>query len=208
MGSKRGSGHNGRRGSRTASQGRETLAAILTTAGELASLEGLEQLSMGRLASAVGITKSGLYAHFSSKEELQLATIAHVFDVFDLEVLRDAPEEDPDYRLGALLDRWLAFFERRVFPGGCFLIVSAVEFANRPGPVREALEAALDRELAALETAIRRAKKTGELRATTGARQTAFELHCILMTAHARFQIKDDPAIFKRARTAIRRLTE
>ncbi len=160
---------------------------------------------MGRLASAVGITKSGLYAHFSSKEELQLATIAYVRDVFEAEVVRDA-SEDPDNGLRALLERWLGFFEQKVFPGGCFLIVSAVEFAGRAGPVREALEAALDREIAALETTIRHGKQTGEVRATTDASQAAFELHSILMNANAMFQIKGDPAVFEHARVAIRKL--
>ena len=162
---------------------------------------------MGRLASAVGITKSGLYAHFSSKEELQLATIAHVREVFDDEVLGDASETH-DHRLGVLLEHWLAFFRRRVFPGGCFLIVCAVEFANRPGPVREALEGALDHEVATLETAIRHANETGEIPATPDASQVAFELHSILMNAHARFQIKRDPAVFDRARAAIQKLLE
>jgi len=170
-------------------------------------MEGLEQLSMGRLASAVGISKAGLYAHFDSKEELQLATISHFLEVFDTEVLHDASGE-PSTRLDTLLERWLAFFERRVFPGGCFLIVAAVEFAGRRGPVRDALEDALDQEIAVLEAAIRRANKSGELRATRDARQTAFELHSILINAHAIFQVKADHAVFKRARTAFRERLE
>jgi len=160
---------------------------------------------MRRLASAVGMSKSGLYAHFASKEELQLTTIEHVCEVFEEKVLRDPPD-DPGAGLAALLERWLAFFERKVFPGGCFLITSAVEFASRRGAVREALEAGLDRELAALEASIDHANATGDLRPERDASQTAFELHSILMNAHALFQVKKDPAVFKRARAAIHRL--
>ncbi len=160
---------------------------------------------MRRLASAVGMSKSGLYAHFSSKEELQLATIEHVGEVFEEKVLRDPPD-GPHTGLDALLKRWLAYFERKVFPGGCFLIVSAVEFASRRGAVSKALEAALDRERAALEASIRRANETDELQPEIDPRQTAFELHSILMNTHALFQVKGDPAVFEHARAAIDRL--
>ena len=197
-------GHSGREVGRRAGskQGQKTLDAILTAAGELASLDGLERLSMGRLSSTVGMSKSGLYAHFGSKEELQLATIEYAVDVFDARVVRNA-SGDPDSGLRGLLDRWLGFFEHRVFPGGCFLITSAVEFAGRPGAVRETLAAALDKEIAVLERAIDRAKAAGEVRAEQATSQTAFELHAILMNSHALFQVKRDPAVFDRARAAI-----
>lgn len=186
-------------------QGQQTLAAILTAACEIASEEGLEQLSMRRLAVAVGMSKSGLYAHFTSKEELQLAAIAHVREVFEAKVAA-TPGSGLDSGLAALLDRWLSFFERRAFPGGCFLIVSAVEFATRQGPVAAALAEALDREIAVLETAVEAANQTGELHPQCDPGQTAFELHSILMNTHAFFQIKRDPAVFDRARTAIHTL--
>ena len=157
---------------------------------------------MRRLASAVGMSKSGLYAHFRSKEELQLATIEHAREIFEEKVLRD-PSDDPDSGLGALLERWLAFFQHRVFPGGCFVIVSAVEFANRRGAVRQALEAALDREIDVLEASVRRAHERGELHPRRDPSQTAFELHSILMNAHALFQVKRDAAVFEHARAAI-----
>lgn len=175
------------------------------TAADIASEEGLEQLTMGRLSSGVGLSKSGLYAHFSSKEELQLATIERVWEVFEEQVLRGPPDR-PNTSLGALLERWLAFFQRRVFPGGCFIITSAVEFASRRGAVSVALATALAREIAALETTIQRANEAGELRPVRDARQTAFELHSILMNAHAFFQVRRDPAVFDRARAAIVRL--
>lgn len=186
-----------------AAPGQPTRAAILTAAGELASLEGLERLSMRRLAAAVGVSKSALYEHFVSKEELQLAVIEHGLAVFEAEVVRD-PRDSAQAGLSALLERWLAYFADEVFPGGCFFISSAVDFSSRPGRVRDALEKALDREVEVLETAISEAGEAGELRVQKDSGQTAFELHCILLHAHALFQLKRDPEVFLRARAALR----
>ena len=187
------------------SRGQETLAAILTAAAEIATKDGLDQLSMRRLAAAVGMSKSGLYAHFGSKQELQVATIDYFLEVFDAKVVR-GPPDDPDGGLGGLLDRWLKFFENRVFPGGCFIISSSVEFASRRGPVRDALAAAVDLEIAVLERAVRRANEGAEPHAERDVSQTTFELHSILMEAHALFEVKKDPVVFERARAAIHRL--
>jgi len=167
----------------------------------------LERLAMRRLAAAVGVSKSALYEHFASKEELQLAVIGHGRDVFEAEVVRD-PRDNAQHGLGALLERWLAFFEDEVFPGGCFFIASAVDFASRPGRVRDALEKALDREVEVLEAAILRARDAGELRAEKDAGQTAFELHAVLLHAHALFQVKRDPGMLERARAALHRVLE
>jgi len=189
-----------------AAPGQPTRAAIVTAAGELVSLEGLDRLSMRRLAAAVGISKSALYQHFASKEELQLAVIGHSRDVFEAEVVRDPPRDNAQHGLGLLLERWLAFFEDKVFPGGCFFISSAVDFASRPGRVRNALEKALDREVEVLEAAILRAREAGELIAEKHAGQTAFELHAILLHAHALHQVKRDPAMLAHARAALRKV--
>ncbi len=183
--------------------GRPTQAAILMAAGELASLEGLDRLSMRRLAAEVGISKSALYEHFTSKEELQLAVIGHGRDVFEAEAVGEHLD-NADGGLGALLERWLAFFEDEVFPGGCFFITAAVDFASRPGRVRDALERGLDREVEVLEAAIAQAREAGEPRVETDAGQTAFELHAVLLHANALFQIKRDPAVLQRARAALR----
>lgn len=198
-------GHPRREAAKRAAHGRPSLAAILTVAGEIASVEGLERLSMRRLATATGMSKSGIYAHFASMEELQLATIKHARDVFEAEVLRD-DRADAGSGLGALLDRWLAYYENRVFPGGCFFIAGAVDFAGRPGAVRDALEGALDWEVEALEAAVRKARETGELHSEEAPRQTAFGLHSILLHAQALFQVKRDPVVFERARAAVRRI--
>ena len=196
----------GRQGGHGQSQREDgTLEAILTAACEIASEEGLEQLSMRRLATAVGMSKSGLYQHFASKEELQLAAIGRVREVFEARVVCE-PAGNMDGGLGALLERWLGFFEDRVFPGGCFLITSAVAFASRSVSVPDALAAGIGRELDVLEAAIERANQTGELNPRRDPGQTAFELHSILMNAHGLFQVTADPIVFGRARTAIHRL--
>jgi AcrR family transcriptional regulator len=183
---------------------RHTRPEILAAAARLASLKGLAQLSMGELAAAVGMSKSGLYAHFESKEALQLATIEYGGQVFEAHVLRDpGGGPTPDGGLRALLERWLTFYERRTFPGGCFFIVAAVEFADRHGAVRDSLQHHVEQEIAALETAVRRATDSGEVRRSSDATQIAFELHSILMNTHALFQIKNDRTVFAQARAAI-----
>ncbi len=175
--------------------------SILLRAGELASLDGLDRVSLGRLAAAMEMSKSGLYAYFTSKEDLQLATIDCAWLIFAEHVL------DPgDDGLEALLDRWVAYYEREVFPGGCPFITAGMEFANRDGPVHDALAAAIDRQHAALERAIVRARDGGRLPAATDPAQMGFELHAILVAGNQRFRMSRDPAAFASARTAIARM--
>jgi AcrR family transcriptional regulator len=179
-----------------------TRAAILGAAVELGSLRGLEELSMGGLASTVEMSKSGLFAHFGSKEELQLATVARAWEVFESEVVPEPPDGPPP-SLEDLLERWLSFFERRIFPGGCFFVISAVEFAGLGGPVRDALAHAVKRQTAALETAVRAANESGELSDARDARETAFALHSILVNANSLFIVHGDPSVFDDARATI-----
>ncbi|HEU0316071.1 MAG TPA: TetR/AcrR family transcriptional regulator [Solirubrobacteraceae bacterium] len=175
--------------------------SILRRAGELASLEGLDRVSLGRLAAAMEMSKSGLYAYFTSKEDLQLATIDCAWLIFAEHVL------DPgDDGLEALLERWVAYYEREVFPGGCLFITAGMEFANRDGPVHDALAAAIDRQHAALERAILRAVDGGRLPASTDPAQLGFELHAILAAGNQRFRMSRDPAAFAWARAAIARM--
>jgi AcrR family transcriptional regulator len=174
--------------------------AILKRAADLASLDGLEQVSIGRLAAAMQMSKSGLYAYFTSKQDLQLATIDCAWRVFEEHVL------DPgDDTLAPLLERWLAYYEHEVFPGGCPFVTAGTEFANRDGPVHEALADAIDLQLAALQHAVARAHASRML-ADPDAGQIAFELHAVLTAANQRFRITRDTAAFAQARTAIRRL--
>jgi AcrR family transcriptional regulator len=180
----------------------DTRTAILAAAVEDASLRGLEELSIAGLAAAVEMSKSGLFAHFGSKQELQLATVAQAWAVFEAEVLRE-PVDDGQCVLDGLLERWLSFYEREVFAGGCFFVISAVELAGRQDPVSEALVDAVDRQIAALEAAVRGAHGSGALDAKKNPGQTAFALHSVLVNADSLFHIGQDKAVFDSARATI-----
>jgi AcrR family transcriptional regulator len=180
----------------------ETRSAILDTAVELASLRGLEELSIGGLASTVEMSKSGLFAHFGSKQELQLATVAEAWEIFESEVLLE-PSDEPEGVLAGLLERWLSFYEREVFAGGCFFVISAVELADREDAVSMALADSVDRQISALEAAARSAIDSGELPARKDPGQTAFALHSVLVNADSLFQLRHDKAVFEGARAMI-----
>src|SRR5262245_44362184 len=118
------------------SKGQASRATILLAAAKLATTKGLNGLSIGDLAAEDGMSKSGLYAHFKSKEELELATIETAAAIFDSEVLQPVNQEPAGIaRLKSLVNSYLAHLERRVFPGGCFFAAVAAELDTRPGPV-------------------------------------------------------------------------
>jgi AcrR family transcriptional regulator len=183
---------------------RGTRAAILDRAADLASVEGLEGLTIGRLAGELGLSKSGLFRHFGSKEELQLATVEQARQVLRREVVEPAAEREPGLdRLRALLDGYLRYLEREVFPGGCFLAAAAAEFDGRPGPVREAIAQASREWVSELEKQAKAARKSGELRADVDAGQLVFELNALARAANASYQLHGDRRAFRRARTGI-----
>src|SRR4051812_45861060 len=131
-------------------RGDETRRTVLRSAVDLASVEGLDGVTIGRLAQELSITKSGLFAHFGSKEELQLATIRAARAIFSRTVVAPAMVQPAGMaRLRALLEAWLDYSRGRQFPGGCFFARATHEYAARPGPVRDAL-AEVDREWLAL----------------------------------------------------------
>lgn len=177
-------------------RGHRLRGQILRCAGELASIDGLEQVSIARLAAAMGMSKSGLYAYFTSKQDLQLATIDCAWSIFEEHVL-----EPGDHGVEALLERWLSYYEREVFPGGCVFVTAGMEFANREGPVHDALAAAIARQLSAIEQALRSERGDGGDPA-----QLAFELYALLTGANHRFRISRDPAAFAQGRAAVARL--
>ena len=186
-------------------KGERTRNTILDTAAALATQEGLEPLSIARLAEATGMSKSGLFAHFGSKEELQLATVDHAAALFVAEVIapaRSAPRGLA--RVWALCDHMVDYAERQVFPGGCFFACTSFEFNNKPGPVRDRIEHMLRSWLSYLEHAVEQAQAAGELDPTLSAREIAFQLDAFAQSANAQFQLFREPRVFDEARRAIR----
>jgi AcrR family transcriptional regulator len=184
-------------------RGDRTRQAILDQAVQIASAEGLEGLSIGRLASELGVSKSGLFAHFGSKVELQLATVDEARQIFIREVIGSGP---PDSGVGGVMwltDSWLAYMEREVFVGGCFFAAASIEFDSRPGPVRDRVASMMGEWMLALEAAIQDAQESGELARDVDSEQLAFEINSLGLGANWAFQLYRDEAAFSRARTAI-----
>lgn len=186
--------------------GERSRAAILRKAASLATLEGLEGLSIGTLAAAVGISKSGLYAHFGSKEELQLATVAEAERILTDEVITPALAAHPGLgQLTAVCEAFFSYVERRVFPGGCFFAATSMEMGTRPGPVRDRLAAIQSDFTALLRSFARTALEQHELAAAEDPDAVAFELHSILLGADIEFVLHDDPAVLQLARGVVSR---
>lgn len=184
-------------------RGDRTRQAILEVAVHVASAEGLEGLTIGRLASELSMSKSGLFAHFGSKEELQLATVEAARDIFIREVIRPSFEAAKGLpRLWKLCDVWLAYVKSEVFRGGCFFAAAAAEFDGRPGPVRDRVAGIMKEWLDLLRGSIKEAREAGQLRADTDPAQLAFELNALEMGANWAFQLYGDRQAFSRARAA------
>jgi AcrR family transcriptional regulator len=191
---------------RRRSDGERSRSAILNEAAKLATVEGLSGLSIARLADAVGMSKSGLFSHFGSKEELQLATIETAREIFAAEVIEPALAEPTGMgRLRALSERFLDHVERKVFPGGCFFASVAMEMDTRPGPVRDKAFEMVEEWSSQLVAAAEGAREEGAIDGTEDAAQLAFELDAFLLLANAAFVISGDRAQLDRARRAIDR---
>ncbi len=185
-------------------KGARTREAILDKAAQLATVDGLDGLSIGQLARATGMSKSGLYAHFGSKLDLQLATIEAARRTFVDEVLVPALSAPKGIeRLLAACDAFLSHVERRVFPGGCFFAAAAVDVGTRPGPVHDAIVAQRLEWLVLLERLAREASELGQLDSSADPAQLAFELQALLVAANTSFILQGDPGAFDRALTAI-----
>ena len=189
---------------RPRSDGERSRRAILDAAAQLATTEGIDGLSIGRLAEHIGMSKSGLYAHFGSKVELQLATVDTASAIFEAEVLEPARRASEGVaRLEALCEGFLSHVERKVFPGGCFFAAVAAELDTHPGPVRDRIMAVHRDWLDLLDRLVRDAQARGELDASTEPAQLVFELESFMTAANAFFVLHDDPAVFSHARAAI-----
>jgi AcrR family transcriptional regulator len=187
---------------RQRSDGVRSRTAILQEAARLATVEGLEGLSIGRLADAVGMSKSGLFAHFGSKEELQLATIETAWDLFGELVIDPALAEPTGIeRLVGLTENFLRHVEENVFPGGCFFASVVTEMDTRAGPVRDRALAALAGWLDRLTTAARDAQAEGAIAPGEDLDQLVFELESALLLANVQFVAGDgDLVALERAR--------
>jgi AcrR family transcriptional regulator len=180
------------------SKGAQTRAAILDRAVDLASAEGLEGLTIGRLAAELRMSKSGLFAHFGSKRELQLATVAAAAERFRgavIEPAMTAPDGAP--RLRAMGERYLSHLD--LYSGGCFWGATSAEYDDRPGPVRDAIATALDAWLGELE-------RQAEIAGVANPERFAFELYAVVMGANARYRLSGDRKVFDHARGALARL--
>lgn len=186
------------------SKGDDTRQAILARAFELATKVGVSGLSIGRLAEDLGLSKSGLFAHFGSKEALEVAVVEEASRQFVQDVMVPAlrePRGEP--RVRALFERWLAWGQR---PGGCFFVGASAELDDRPGPPRDALVRACKDWIDELAKAVRIAVREGHFRSDVDPDQLAFEIYGTMLGGHTFLQFLRDPLAVDRMRKAFERL--
>jgi AcrR family transcriptional regulator len=189
--------------------GKRTHGAILDEAARLATVEGLEGLSLARLADAVGMSKSGLFAHFRSKEELQLATVEVASSLFAEQVTEPAAEASTGWeRLCRLVDGYLRYLEVETFPGGCFLASALAEMDMHPGAVRDRLVSFQSDWLGRIETAVQDAQAEGAIDPAEDPGQLTFELDAALFLANAQYVVARTSEPIERGRRAIERRLE
>lgn len=185
-------------------RGDRTRRVVLARAVDLASVEGLDGLSIGRLAADLEISKSGLIAHFGSKEGLQLATVRAARAIFVHTVIEPTLETPPGMaRVRALLDAWLTYSSDRRFPGGCFFARASHEYAARPGAVRDALAVIDDEWLGLIAETIAGAQEVGEIVLDVDPVQLAYEVDAYLDSANLR-SLLGRTGVYERAERAVR----
>ena len=189
---------------RRQARGLRTREAILASAVDIASVNGLDGLTVGTLAAHLHMSKSGLFAHFGSKEDLQLATVEVARQIFIDKVTRPAiaaPRGLP--RLWGLVNQWLLLVEKRVFRGGCFFSAASFEFDGKRGVVRDRIAEIMREWLDALARAVEQAKKVGHLREDVNPTRLVYEIHGLAMGAHWAYQLLDDRRAYARAREVV-----
>jgi AcrR family transcriptional regulator len=192
---------------RRRSDGERSRSAILDTAAQLATVEGIGGLSLSRLADEVRMSKSGLFAHFGSKEELQLATIERANEIFDERVLEPASNASGGLeRLRLLADGYLRYIEADTFPGGCFFASVLAEVDTHPGPVRDRLTRFLSDWLGELESSVRDAQSDGEIDPSEDPGQLVFEIEAAILLGNAEYVVARTSEPIERARRAVDRL--
>jgi AcrR family transcriptional regulator len=186
-------------------QGEATRSRILKAAMDLASRHGLDSLTIGELAKELEMSKSGLFAHFGSKEELQIATIGAAEIVFGCAILEPAQSHSPGLcRLRAYLENYIQYLDDRVFPGGCFFSAAAAEYDDRPGRVRDRIVVSMRKWRDLLEEQAMVANQNGELLPDVDPLQLVFELKAFTHEANFNRQLLDDEDVEGRARRGIR----
>jgi AcrR family transcriptional regulator len=192
--------------SRVLHKGQQTRLVILDAALALAAEAGLEGLSIGALAESTGMSKSGVFAHFGSREELQISVIHEYFRRFEQEVFYPAMKEARGLpRLRALFENWMKRVTEEI-QSGCIFISGAIDFDDRPGPVREALATSVRVWLAAVERAATLAKEEGELAADADVRQICFEIHGLILSVHYEARFLHTPGSIERAQRAFEQI--
>ena len=188
-------------------KGEATRAAILDRGVRLATQIGLEGLTIGRLATDLGLSKSGLFAHFHSKEALQIQVLDAAAERFVEEVVRPAvrhPRGEP--RMAALFDSWLAWTKSNSVPGGCLFVAAAAELDDRPGPVRDRLVALQKGWLEMIAIVYRNGVSERQFREDLDADQFAHDLYSVMLGFHHASRLLRDPRAEDRARAAFERL--
>lgn len=184
--------------------GEQSRERVLEAAMRLATIEGLERLSLARLAEAAGMSKSGLFGLFGSKEDLQFAIIDKAREVYTAEVITPAlAVPSGAVRLRALCEGYLDHIALREWPSGCFFASVASEVGGRPGPIRDRVAADQKQWVALLTSSARRAAERGELRAGESPEQLAFELSAMLTGADIAYLLHGDERILARVRAAL-----
>ena len=186
--------------------GVRTREAIVREAVSLATLDGLEGLSIGNLADALKMSKSGLYAHFGSKQELQLAAVDEAGRIFHAEVVAPALVAAPGLaQLVAVCDAFFDHLGRRTFPGGCFFAGAVLEMGTRPGPVKEQIAEFQTGFTAVIRQFVVTAIDRHQLPDDVDPDALAFELNGIILATNAHFVIHQDPAVLEMAKQVVRR---
>jgi AcrR family transcriptional regulator len=185
-------------------QATETRRDILRVAADIASAEGLVGVSIGRLAAELKMSKTGIFSHFGSKQQLQLATVETAKQIFLEQVVQPALLSPRGIsRLKAMLESWLGYVEKIVFRGGCFFAAASAEFDSRPGAVRNQIAGLTKAWMAGLQEEIAFAQSRNEILASANPAQLAFELHAYVQEANWALKLFNDKSAFVLARRAI-----
>lgn len=191
---------------RSAADVADSREATVRAAVDLASVSGLDGITIGRLAGDLGMSKSGLIGRFGDKEALQRDVLAAAVERFTDSVWRPAQSSEPGIaRLEAIVDAWIAHLRDGVFPGGCFVTTASVEFDARPGPLHDDVAAVVRRWLGVLEQEAERARTDGALAADREPRDVALELHSLASGGGVAARLLGDPGALERVRGAMRR---